>query len=103
MNNKIVIILSIVSLVTLTTAKPLSKLSTPSQLHKLIKRAAVLVGSEGSSKTGFAVVTTAEGTENHKKTKDCKKWEQEKVTGRWKCMDLRTKQLKRQLIEIGTI
>ena len=44
------------------------------------------VGSEGSSKTGFAIVTTAEETENHKKTKDCKKWEQEKVTGLWKCM-----------------
>ena len=86
MNNKIVIILSIVVLVTLTTAKPLSKLSAPSQLHKLIKRAAV--GSEGSSKTGFAIVTTSEGTENHKKTKDCKKWEQQKVTGKWKCMEL---------------
>ena len=90
MNKKIVMILSIVALVvTLTTAKPLSKLSTPSQLRKLIKRATV--GSEGSSKTGFALVTTAEGTENHKKTKDCKKWEKEKVTGQWKCMDLRTK------------
>ena len=92
MNKKIVIILSIVALVTLVTlatAKPLSKLSTPSQLRKLIKRATV--GSEGSSKTGFALVTTAEQRENHKKTKDCKKWEKVKVTGQWKCMDLRTK------------
>ena len=97
MNKKIVIILSIVALVTLVTlatAKPLSKLSTPSQLRKLIKRATV--GSEGSSKTGFALVTTAEQAENHKKTKDCKKWEKVKVTGQWKCMDLRTKWWKRR-------
>ena len=86
MNTKIVIILSIVTLLTLSTAKPLSKPSSPSQQHKLIKRTAILNAKESTSKTGFAAVITTTETENQKKTKECEKWKKQEVTGQFKCI-----------------
>ena len=84
MNTKIVIILSIVIVITLSTAKPLSKPSSPSQLHKLIKRN--IVGEESTSKTGFAAIITTKETDNKKKTRECEEWKKQEVTGQWKCI-----------------
>ena len=84
MNTKIVIILSIVTVVTLSTAKPLSKPSSLSQLHKLIKRS--VNGKESTSKTGFAAVMVTKGTDNKKKTRECEEWKKQEVTGQWKCI-----------------
>ena len=88
MNTKIVIILSIVTFVTISTAKPLSKPlskpSSPSQLHKLIKRS--VNGEESTSKTGFAAVMATKGTDNKKKTRECEEWKKQEVTGQWKCI-----------------
>ena len=91
MNTKIVIFLSIVTLLPLSTAKPFSKPSSPPQLHRLIKR--LVNGEESTSKTGFAAVITTEGTENHKKTRECEKWakllwKKQEVTGQFKCIKL---------------
>ena len=86
MNAKIVIVLTIVTLLTLSKAKPFSKPSSPSQLHKLIKRTAILNGKESTSKTGFAAVITTKGTENRKKTKECEKWKKQEKTGQFKCI-----------------
>ena len=84
MNTKILIILSIVTVVTLSTAKPLSKPTFPSQLHKLIKRG--VNGEESTSKTGFAAVMATKGTDNQKKTRECEEWKKQKITGQWKCI-----------------
>ena len=84
MNTKIIIILSIVTVVTLSTAKPLSKPSSLSQLHKLIKRS--VNGKESTSKTGFAAIMTTKGTDNKKKTRECEEWKKQEVTGQWKCI-----------------
>ena len=89
MNTRIVKFLSIVTLLPLlplSTAKPLSKPSSPSQQHKLIKRTAILNAKESTSKTGFAAVITTTETENQKKTKECEKWKKQEVTGQFKCI-----------------
>ena len=89
MNTKIVIILSIVTFVTISTAKPLSKPSSPSQLHKLIKRS--VNGTESTSKTGFAAVITTTQSKNRQKRRVCKEWAKQEITGQWKCIDFLVK------------
>ena len=111
MNSKTLIVITIVFLTTLATAKPLvkqdaptelhklikratnaeesssetmSKSSSPSQLHKLIKRSAN--GKESTSKTGFAAVMATKGTDNQNKTRECEEWKKQQITGQWKCI-----------------
>ena len=89
MNSKTLIVITIVLLVTLATAKPLvkqdSEVNAPSQLHKLIKRSAN--GKESTSKTGFAAVTTTTQSKNRQKRRVCKEWAKQEITGQWKCID----------------
>ena len=96
MNSKTLIVITIVLLVTLTTAKPLanqdSEVNAPSQLHKLIKRS--VNGKESTSKTGFAVVTTTTQSKNRQKRRVCKEWAKQEITGRWKCIDFLEKEAK---------
>ena len=119
MNSKTLIIITIVFLTTLATAKPLvkqdaptelhklikratnaeesssetmSKSSSPSQLHKLIKRSAN--GKESTSKTGFAAVTTTTQSKNRQKRRVCKEWAKQEITGQWKCIDFLEKEVK---------
>ena len=91
MNSKTLIVITIVLLVTLATAKPLgnqdSEVNAPSELHKLIKRA--VNAEESSSKTMFAAITTTTQSENRKKRRECKEWAKQEVTGRWKCIDFK--------------
>jgi hypothetical protein len=90
MNTKtLTLILTIVFLATLATAKPLVKQDSElqdfelqlqnselqlqdSKLHKLIKRATV--GEKGSSKTMFAAVTATKQSPSCKKTRECEEW-----------------------------
>ena len=118
MNSKTLIVITIVFLTTLATAKPLvkqdatelhklikratnaeesssntmSKSSSPSQLHKLIKRSAN--GKESTSKTGFAAVTTTTQSKNRQKRRVCKEWAKQEITGQWKCIDFLEKEVK---------
>ena len=105
MNSKTLIVITIVLLVTLATAKPLGKqdsevnapseinnqpqrhLVSNSELHKLIKRA--VNAEESSSKTMFAAITTTTQSGNRKKRRECKEWAKQEVTGRWKCIDFK--------------
>ena len=93
MNSKSLIVITIVLLVTLATAKPLvkqdSELNAPSELHKLIKRATN--AEESSSKTMFAAVTTTTQSKNRQKRRECKEWAKQEITGRWKCIDFLVK------------
>ena len=89
MNTKTLIILTIVFLTTLATAKPLvkqdSEVNAPSELHKLIKRATN--AKESSSKTMFAAITTTTQSKPRQKRRECKEWAKQEITGRWKCID----------------
>ena len=103
MNSKTLIILTIVFLTTLATAKPLVKqdsevnvpseindrpqrhLVSNSELHKLIKRATN--AKESSSKTGFAAVMATTQSKNRQKRRVCKEWAKQEITGQWKCID----------------
>ena len=92
MNSKTLIVITIVLLVTLATAKPLMKQDAPSELHKLIKRSAN--GKESTSKTGFAAVTTTTQSKNRQKRRVCKEWAKQEITGQWKCIDFLEKEVK---------
>ena len=96
MNSKTLIILTIVFLTTLATAKPLAKqnseVNVPSELHKLIKRATN--AKESSSKTGFAAVMATTQSKNRQKRRVCKEWAKQEITGQWKCIDFLEKEVK---------
>ena len=88
MYTKTFIILTIVFLVTFTSAKPLimqdSAIKTHFNLHKIIKRNTG--GYEVPTNSGFAVITTTSQMQNHKKKRECEEWLKEEVTGQWKCV-----------------
>ena len=91
-NSSTAMILSL-SLVTFVTAKPLIQQDSDliinqhheptAPFHNLVKRAAL--GSIASSKSGFAAITTTEGTKNRRKTRECLEWVKEPITNQWKC------------------
>ncbi len=88
MNTKTLIILTLVFLLTLATAKPLvkqdSEVNAPSEVHKLIKRASM--GEESSSKTMFGALTTTTQSESHKKKRICEEWSNKNFLRQWKCI-----------------
>ena len=88
MNTKSLIILIVVFLVTLATAKPFAKqdseVNAPSELHKLIKRATN--AEESSSKTMFGALTTTTQSESRKKRRQCEEWSNKNFLKQWKCI-----------------
>jgi hypothetical protein len=96
MNSKTLIVITIILLATLATAKPLvkqnSEVNAPSELHKLIKRATN--AKESSSKTGFAAVMATTQSKNRQKRRVCKEWAKQEITGQWKCIDFLEKEVK---------
>ena len=93
MKNSIIAMILSLSFITFATAKPLMKQDSnliinqhhvsTAPFHNLVKRAAL--GSVASSKSGFAAITTTEGTENRKKSRECLEWVKKPVTNEWKC------------------
>ena len=90
MNTKLIVALTTLFLFTIVPARPLTKPNinlshnTPSNFHKLIKRASG--GEESSPKTGFAAIISTEDIENRQKNRECEEWEKEPITNKWKCI-----------------
>ena len=63
----------------------------PSPVQKVIKRAAA--GRKASSRMGYAAIIINQRKKNSKKTRKCLKWKNNPFTGKWKCLQLKWKQL----------